>query len=143
MGVSVGVHWPGCTDEQEFGCYGFQNDDRPWAEWLGAAMTNQKVQQSLKAIGASALLSHTTEGMKPRDIAWTTPDELDAAAQRLLEAIAAKDPRVTLMLRLYERGAIGENSPEVEFSQDLNDVKLCAKYARENGAERVVLSYYF
>jgi hypothetical protein len=143
MSVSIGVHWPGCTDEQEFGGDGFQNDNRRWAEWLGAAMSNQKLQQSLKALGASALLSHTTEGMKPRDIAWTTPNELEAAAQRLLDAIAAGDPRVALMLRLYERGSMGDGPAKELFNQDLNEIKLCAKYAREHGAERVVLSYSF
>jgi hypothetical protein len=140
MSATIGIHWPGCTEEEEFGHYGFDNDDSPWANWLVEVIEHEEVQSAVIDLGCKALLSHTTDGMNDEEVEWTTPDELMRAVKVMSDAIVAKDSRTIPILAAYEKSAIGEEAAEIEIDRDLRDVGLLGKYAKEHGATSITLS---
>ncbi len=140
MSASIGVRWPGCTAEEEYGHYGFYNDDSPWANWLAEAVSDESLRAAVISLGCEALLSHTTEGMSDEDVDWTTPDELMRAVKVMSDAIVAKDPRTKLVLSAYKKSACGAEPPEIEIDRDLKDVGLLGKYAKEHGAKSITVS---
>ena len=99
--------------------------------------------QLLQQLGVAALLSHTTEGADADEIEWTTPDELERAANALRERVERNDPEVQPLLELYEADAPGQEEPSAEFARDLGDVAQIARYARGLGASKVTLGYYW
>jgi hypothetical protein len=140
MSASIGIHWPECTQEEEYGHPGFYNDDGPWANWLCEAVSDSSVSAAVIDLGCKALLSHTTNGMSDEEVDWVTPDELTQAALQMSKAIAAKHPLTRTILAAYEKQAIGEEAPEIEIDRDLHDVIKVADYAKDRGAKRVTLS---
>jgi hypothetical protein len=143
MGASILVHWPDATEEDEGDHPGFSNDDHAWASWLVAALQSASAMQLLQQLGVAALLSHTTEGADADEIEWTTPDELERAANALRERVERNDPEVQPLLELYEADAPGQEEPSAEFARDLGDVAQIAGYARGLGASKVTLGYYW
>jgi len=140
VSADIGVYWPGCTSEEEYGHYGFDNDTTSWANWIVEAVSTESVRSAVIELGCEALLSHTTEGVSDADVEWTTPDALVAAARRMAAFIANKDPRTRAILAAYRKGVIGEDPPDVEIDRDLRDVMLLGKYAKEHGARTMTIS---
>src|SRR5688572_17562819 len=101
MGASILVHWPDATEEDEQGHPGFFNDDHPWASWVVAVLEDLPAARSLERLGLSPLLSHTTDGVDSDEIDWTTPDELERAANALRELVERKYPDVQPLVDLY------------------------------------------
>lgn len=143
MGASILVHWPGATEEDEESHPGFFNDDHAWASWVADVIGDRAATRLLDQLGVAALISHTTDGMGSDEIRWTTPDELETAANRLRELVDQAAPEVLALIKLYETAAVGEEPPTVEFARDLGDVAQIAEYARDRGATQVTLGYYW
>ncbi|HEY3040072.1 MAG TPA: hypothetical protein VGJ66_15135 [Pyrinomonadaceae bacterium] len=143
MGASILVHWPGATEEEEEGHPGFFNDDKAWAGWLANVMDDDEAIAVLKRLGLTDLLSHTTDGLDPDEIRWTTPDALELAAQVLKCLVEESSPEVQPLLRVYATDANGIDSLPQEFARDLGDVAEIARYARAAGAATVTLGYYW
>ena len=76
-------------------------------------------------------------------IDWTTPDELERAANRLRALVESGDPSTLPLLHLYEADANGIEEPSAELARDLGDVAQIAGYARGLGAAKVALGYYW
>jgi hypothetical protein len=81
------------------------NDDNAWAAWLAAVVEDPECSAILGTLGLEALLAHTTDGVEPDDVVWTTPDELEKAARSLVELVERSDPRVQPLVQLYEADA--------------------------------------
>lgn len=143
MGASILVHWSGATEDEEGGHPGFFNDDHPWASWIVAVLEDTSIVRLLHRLGVGALLSVTSNGVEPGDIDWTTPDELERAANKLRELVQDDEPLVEVLVDLYEEEAAGEESPSVELARDLSDVAQIAGYARGLGAQKITLGYYW
>jgi len=143
MSVSIFVHWPGATEDDEQGHPGFFNDDNAWAAWLATMSEDPEAMALLHRLGLVALLSHVTDGMDADQIHWTTPNDLERAALSLRRLVEQNDTRVQTLLLLYAREASGVETPEVEFARDLGDVAQIAQYARNAGAPKVTLGYYW
>lgn len=143
MGATILVHWPEATEDEEQGHPGFFNDDHAWASWLVAAIESTAAPKLLARLGVGALLSHTADGLDADDVEWTTPDELERAANALREQVERIDPEVQPLVELYTADAPGVEPPSVEFARDLGDVAQIAGYARDLGATKVTLGYYW
>ena len=139
MGASVIAYWPGITEEQIESQPGFYNDCNAWGNWMAEREAEPKAREAVTALGASALLTHTTYGMKDEQVRWVTPAELRDAAARLREAIEAGLPGTEVILATYERGANGVDPLVEEFIRDLEDVRAIAEWAGSEGAEKMTL----
>lgn len=143
MGASILVHWPDATEDEEQGHPGFFNDDHAWASWIVAVIESTPAIRLLAHLGVSALLSNTAHGVDPDDVEWTTPDELERAANVLRDRVVRTDPEVQPLVDLYNANAPGVEQPSVEFARDLGDVAQIAGYARGLGASKITLGYYW
>ena len=143
MSVSVLVHWPEASEDEEQGHPGFLNDDHAWASWIAAVLENGTATRLLERLGFEALLSHTTSGTAPDDVNWTTPDALEQAANHLRRLVQSGEPTVEALIEIYEAEAPGEDRASIEFARDLGDVVQIAAYARDLGASRMTLGYYW
>lgn len=141
MSASVRVHWPDATEEEQLGHPGFFNDVQPWVSWIAAIVANQAAIRRLTSLGFDALLAYTT-GAAPNEVAWTTPEELERAANGLRRLVQRGEPIVEALVEIYEADAPGFEKASVEFARDLGDVAEIAAYARGCGASAVTLGYY-
>ena len=98
-----------------------------------------EVLNAIKALGAEAILTYTTDGMEDEDVEWVSPRQLRDAARRLREAIKDKRPEAKVILETYGRNANSIDPVEEEFVQDLDDIEAIANWA-EQGAERMTLA---
>lgn len=96
-----------------------------------------------RPFGTRSLLSHTTDGTDSDQIDWTTPDELEGAANRLRDLVESGDASTRPLLELYEADANGVEELSVELARDLDDIAQIAGYARGCGAAKVTLGYYW
>jgi hypothetical protein len=143
MGASILVHWPGATEEEEGGHPGFYNDDKAWASWMAAVSSNAGALRLLEKLGVACLIYCTTDGVDEDEIEWTTPDDLQQAANKLRRLVQDEDERVAPLISIYEGSYDGVENGAEEFAQDLADVASIADYARDQGAEEMVLGYYW
>jgi hypothetical protein len=74
-------------------------------------------QDVLREHGCEAVLSFTSTGIPENEASWTTPDELERAANTLSELVERSDPTVQALLRAHEPNAIGSNLAPVEFGE--------------------------
>lgn len=139
MGASVMAYWPGITEDQIESQPGFYNDCKAWGDWMAEREGEPEVRSSLTALNATALLSHTTEGMKEAEVYWVRPNDLRDAASKLRDAIRAERPETRIILETYQRNANGIDPIAEEFIRDLDDIEAIAEWAEEEGAERMTL----
>ena len=139
MGASVSAYWPGVTEEQLESQPGFFNDDKAWGDFMAEREGEPEVIEALKKLDASALLTHTTDGMTNEDVNWVTPTELRNAAKNLREAIQAKRPETRIILEIYERNANGVDPVADELIRDLNDIEAIVDWAEAEGAKQMTL----
>jgi hypothetical protein len=143
MGLSVRVHWPEATEEEEQGHPGFFNGEHAWVSWIILVRENASAIRRLERLGFEALLSHVTAGADADAIDWTTPDALERAATDLRKLVQVGDPTVEALVEIYEANAPGEDKASIEFARDLGDIADVADYARGLGASTVTLGYYW
>lgn len=140
MGASISIYWPGITEEDLDNDFGFQNDDKAWASWIAQIESQSGLKKLLESLGLGALSTHTTQGMKERDVRWVSPAELAAAAERLIGLIDSTDDRIEPLLAAYELDANGIEPAGAELRLDLEDLILRTKHPRELDIPRVTLS---
>jgi hypothetical protein len=139
VGASVIAYWPGITEEQIEDQPGFYNDDRAWGNWMAEREGEPKISQILKDLGVCPILTFTTEGVDDNDVEWVTPQELQAAAQRLRRAIEEGVHGIERVLEVYERNANRIDPVAEEFTQDLLDIEELARWAERQGASKMTL----
>lgn len=139
MGASVMAYWPGITEDQIESQPGFYNDCKAWGDWMAEREGEPEVRNSLKQLNATALLSHTTEGMNEAEVSWVSPKDLRDAVAKLREAIRAERPETRIILETYKRNANGIDPVAEEFIRDLDDIEAIAEWAEEEGADRMTL----
>lgn len=139
MGASVIAYWPGITEEQIEDQPGFYNDDRAWGNWMAERESDPEVSQILKDLGVGPILTFTTEGVDDNDVEWVTPQELQAAAQRLRRAIEEGAHGIERILEVYERSANRIGPVAEEFAQDLLDIEELARWAERQGTSKMTL----
>ena len=142
MSISVLVHWPDATEEEERGHPGFFNDDQSWVAWIVAVLANDSAVRRLTALGLDALLAYTTLDADPDAVSWVTPDAFAHAASGLRNLVQRGDPSVEALVEIYEANAPGLDKASIEFARDLGDVVEIAEYARGRGATVMALGYY-
>ena len=141
MGSSIGVYWPGINESQEMDAPGFQID-KGWADWLaGSIMRSWRLRRILKKRGGRALLTHITEGLEEDQVDWASPDELEAAAGKLIEAIRSGARGTDLLVKSYAEEAHFESfegeGPEDWLITELEDIQANARFAREQGVDQL------
>ncbi|MCI0638889.1 MAG: hypothetical protein L0Y72_05200 [Gemmataceae bacterium] len=139
MGASVSGYWPGITDEQCDSLTGFDNDCKAWGNWMAKRYNHPDVLDAMKRLGVGSLLSHITEGMEEDEVDWVSPDDFMKAAEQLRELVLARDPRVKRIVETYALSANGVDPVHEEFAQDLADVRLIARFAKEMGVPKMTL----
>jgi ABC-type Zn uptake system ZnuABC Zn-binding protein ZnuA len=139
MGASINAYWSGITEEQLESQPGFFNDDKAWGDFMAEREGEPKVLEAIRTLNATALLSHTTEGMTDEEVLWVSPSELRNAAKNLREAIRAKRPETEIILETYERNANEVDPIANEIIQDLNDIEAIANWAESEGATQMTL----
>jgi len=139
MGASVNAYWPGITEDQIESQPGFYNDCKAWGDWMAEREGEPAAKLALHSLGVEALLSHTTRGMKEREVQWVSPQQLAAAAGALIEAVKSGSSETKIILETYGRNANHSAPLDEEFIRDLDDVKAIAKWAEQEGAARITL----
>ena len=139
MGASINAYWPGITVDQLESQPGFYNDDKAWGDWMAEREAEPEAKRALRRLGVDALLSQTTHGMKEHEVYWVSPQELAAAATALIQAVKSGDPETKIILETYGRNANHLDPLEEEFLRDLDDVKAIAKWAEQEGADKMTL----
>jgi hypothetical protein len=139
MGASVVAYWPGITDEQIESMPGFRNDDKAWGNWMADREDHPQAIEAIKRLDAGAILSFKTDGWDDDDVAWTTPDELQRAAQRLRDAVQNNTADAAAILKSYQKSANGIEALAQEFVRDLDDVIAIAKWSAQQGAVKLTL----
>ena len=139
MGASVSAYWPGISEDQLESQPGFYNDCKAWGDWMAEREAEPGAKAALKDLGASALLSYTTHGMKDSDVFWVSPGELAVAAATLRQAVRSGDPHTKIILESYERNANCLEPIIEEFLHDLDDVEAIAKWAEQQGVDKMTL----
>lgn len=139
MGASVVGFWPGITQEQLADQPGFFQDCKAWGDWMAERFTHPAIISLHKSLGVEALLSYTTDGMKPSEVAWVSPQQLALAANRLRDLVLTGDLRVQPMLRVYAEHANDVDPVDQEFAQDLLDVAAIAQFAMECDVSKMTL----
>jgi len=139
MGASVIAYWPGITEEQIESQPGFYNDCKAWGDWMAEREADPRAKEAVLALGAGAILTHTTDGMTDEEVSWVTPQELRDAAARLRKAVKAGLPGTDVILETYQRSANGVDQLSEEFARDLEDVEALAVWAESEGAEKMTI----
>ena len=148
MGVSILVEWPGSSEDQRRAHPGLRNDDHLWVHWVMDLLGKPQAISQLEELGLGLLLHFNTAGLTAEDIDWETPGDFERAALALRDLIAAKDPRVQLLIDVYRKEwnrIVGEGQGQVEewFGSDLEDIAGIARYAQAQGASKMTLGYYW
>jgi hypothetical protein len=138
MGASITPYWKGIKQRTLKGAPGFYNDDSPWANWFVKVVEDDDLRSRLIRLGAGALLSHTTEGLKDPDVDWESPDSFISAAAQVSQALVDGNPDALELLRAY---GPGYESPSREFLQDLADVATIARWALGHKVSQMTLAY--
>lgn len=144
MGGSTVLVWRGkkaIKDPPE----GFRGDSRAWAQFVTAMQEEQNLEarEALKDLGLGILLESTAEydddaGRLMAD--WQTPFKLETAASIALALLAAKDPRLDSVVRVYGefyRGLVTEEIWRKEFAGDLEDIAGMARWAEKAGLTKI------
>jgi len=139
MSASIFVYWPGITDEERESFTGFDNDCDAWGSWMAERYNHPDVLDTITRLGVGALLSHITDGMDEDEVEWVSPNELMEVADRLRDLVLGKDPSVRRIVETYARSAPGVNPVHEEMAQDLADVRLIARFAKEMGVPKMTL----
>jgi hypothetical protein len=139
MGASVNAYWPGITEDQLESQPGFYNDCKAWGDWMAEREGEPAVKRALRSLGAEALLSHTTQGMKDGEVYWVSPQQLATAASALIQAVKSGNSETKIILETYGRNANHLAPLDEEFTRDLDDVKAIAEWAEQEGADRMTL----
>ena len=139
MGASVIAYWPEITEGQIESQPGFYNDCKAWGNWMAEREAGPRAKEAVLALGAGAILTHTTDGMANEEVSWVTPRELKDAAARLRAAVKAGLPGTDAILETYGRSANGVDPLLEEFTRDLEDVEALAEWAESEGAEKMTL----
>src|SRR5687767_11171869 len=139
MGASVIAYWPGITEEQIESQPGFYNDCKAWGDWTAEREADPRAKEAVRALGAGAILTHTTDGMTDEEVFWVTPKELKEAAAKLRDAVKARLPGTEVVLETYARSANGVDPLPEEFVRDLDDVEALGAWAEGEGAEKMTL----
>jgi hypothetical protein len=139
VGATVVAYWPGITDEQMESMPGFWNDDRAWGNWMAERESHPQAIDAIRRLQADAILTLKTDGWDDEDVAWTTPQELQAAAMKLRAAVQAQTPEAALILGSYEVNANRIDPVPQEFVRDLDDIIALARWAEQQGATRLTL----
>lgn len=139
MGASVNAYWPGITEDQLESQPGFYNDCKAWGDWMAEREGEPAAKQALHNLGVEALLTHTTRGMKEQEVHWVSPQQLAAAASALIQAVKSGNPETKIILEIYGRNANCLDPLDEEIIRDLDDVNAIAKWAEQEGADRMTL----
>lgn len=139
MGASVNAYWPEITEDQLESQPGFYNDCKAWGDWMAEREGEPAAKLALHSLGAEALLSHTTQGMKEQEVHWVSPQQLATAASALIQAVKSGNPETKIILETYGRSANHLAPVDEEFIRDLDDVKAIAEWAEQEGANRMTL----
>jgi hypothetical protein len=139
MSASIAGYWPERTEEDLDEMPGFHNDDQAWANWMAEVQGDEQVSSALRALGCEALLSHISEGMSEKEVDWTTPKELEAAALTLAERARQGDPRTGPVVEAYQRGIPADEQPIEWLLRDLADIAGHARHAAIAGATTFTL----
>jgi hypothetical protein len=139
MGATVNAYWPGMTDEQFQSHPPFFNDCKAWGNWMAEREDVPAVEDSLRRLGAEALLSCKTEGWEDEDVDWVSPRQLREAALRLRWAVLAGAPETAVILETYARNSNGIYPVAEEFVHDLDDIAAAAEWAEREGAKLMTL----
>jgi hypothetical protein len=139
MGASVNAYWPGITEDQLESQPGFYNDCNAWGDWMAEREGEPATKQALRVLGVEALLSHKTHGMKNEDVYWVRPTLLASAAAALKQAVLSQNPQTEIILETYARKANHVEPVAEEFIRDLDDIEAIAKWAAQEGADKMTL----
>ena len=139
MGASVIGYWAGITEQQIESQPGFWNDCKAWGDWMGERAEHQDVLQAMKRLGVGALLTVATEGVADSEIDWVPPSELESAALRLRELVAAGHPDTRRIVETYAKSANRVEPVNQEFARDLADIAEIARFAQREGVPRMTL----
>ena len=139
MGASINAYWSGITEEQLESQPGFYNDDKAWGDFMAEREGEPEVLEAFRKLNASALLTHTTNGVTNEEVMWVTPGELRNAVENLREAIQSGRPETKVILETYERNANEVDPIADELVQDLNDIEAIANWAEAEGAKQMTL----
>lgn len=139
MGASINAYWYGITEEQLESQPGFYNDDKAWGDFMAERENEPEVLEAIRKLNATALLTHTTNGMADEEVLWVSPSELRNAAKNLREAIQVGRPETEIILEIYERNANDIDPITDELIQDLNDIEAIADWAESEGAKQMTL----
>jgi hypothetical protein len=97
------------------------------------------VIRTMKRLGVGALLSYITDGIEEDEVEWVAPGDLINAAEHLRDLVLAQDPRVNRIVETYALPDNGGYPVHEEFAQDLADVRLIARFAKEMGVSEMTL----
>jgi hypothetical protein len=139
MGASVNAYWPGITEDQLESQPGFYNDCKAWGAWMAEREGEPAAKQALQVLGVEALLSHTTRGMRPEEVYWVRPTLLASAAAALKQAVTSQNPQTEIILKTYARNANQVEPIAEEFIRDLDDIETIARWAEQEGADKMTL----
>jgi hypothetical protein len=125
------------ADDDVVGQPAFSDDN--WAVWRFRVDGDEDVARSLHAVGATAILAYTADGLPESNVVWTSPDELVVAAERLKKAVNSDSTFATHLLDEYEDCAGRGGSLVQQFCHDLDVIAAKARYAASVGRTRVTL----
>lgn len=139
MGATVNAYWPGMTDDQLESQPGFWNDDKAWGNWMAELEGDAAVTAAIKKLDAEAILTCKTDGWEDEDIVWVSPQQLRAAATKLIQAVRAESSEAQVILKTYERNANRIDPVAEEFIRDLDDIIAMTTWAEGEGATKMTL----
>lgn len=139
MGATVNAYWPGMTDDQLESQPGFWNDDKAWGNWMAELEGDAAVTAAIKKLDAEAILTCKTDGWEDEDVMWVSPQQLRAAATKLIQAVRAESSEAQVILKTYERNANRIDPVAEEFIRDLDDIIAMTTWAEGEGATKMTL----
>src|SRR5690348_17280700 len=125
-------------DQPLFGDAGFA-----WGHRVAGMFRSPDLLRLAKKLEVSALLSHKTHGMSWYQIRWKRPQEILTAAERMRELLERRDQDTLKFIEIYKEHSRGERDPEVEFSDELRDVKRIAGFLEQRGIRKMIFEISF
>ena len=111
--------------------------------WIASVWEDQSMVIQLYWTGLFPLISYKCEGMKDSKVSWVKPKKLIKSAEKMKNHILNKKRSIKKIIHLYSKHAVGEESPEEEFFNNLNDVIRIAEFVEKVGGKRMAFEINF
>jgi hypothetical protein len=114
-----------------------------WGHWVAGMFGSPDLLRLARRLEVSALLSHKTHGMSWYQIRWKRPQEIVAAADRMRELVERRHQDALKLVEIYKEHPRGDKAPEVEFGDELRDIKRIATFLEERGIKKMTFEISF